>query len=354
MARVDTAGAARSVIEDCKTDSGFHASSEHYPELWVRDLVYSEDRLLALGYHGTIKSHLESFLKLQRTTGQLPTVITTTARRIMNQRFHFWTADGEILFIIGLLKLANFGAGDLTTRYAPQIKRTLGYINGRLNGLGFILGMDWRDAIPNYRGRALLANQLLLLEMYELLQQADSAASLREGIAKAFYLGEEGYFADSIWWENGNLNHDGRFDSLGNSLAILLDVFPEASPRVASCFSIAKTPHGYRNIFPPLHMERLGCLKSVGGMNAFLRNGAVFRNREGNYQNSAIWPFVESRILKALSKEGMHDDARSLAQTMNKRDGFNEWYSPGIGEPRGSKGQLWTAAAALDAVESAT
>jgi len=84
-------------------------------------------------------------------------------------------------------------------------------------------------------------------------------------------------------------------------------------------------------------------------MKAFFRNGAIFRNRPYNYQNSAIWPFVESRIVQAFSKLDLSDRAASTFETMATRTGCNEWYSPQTGKPKGSREQLLSAASLLDA-----
>ena len=37
---------ARAVIDACRTETGFVASTQSYRQLWLRDLVYSEDALL--------------------------------------------------------------------------------------------------------------------------------------------------------------------------------------------------------------------------------------------------------------------------------------------------------------------
>jgi glycogen debranching enzyme len=350
MTSHDKAEQAKKVIEDCRTERGFFASTQYYPELWVRDLVYSEDVLLRLGYAETVRKHLEAFLDRQRPSGQVPTVITTPLRGIFNQAFHSWTSDTEILLIISVWKYAKFtDDSDFLKKHEPQMSRCLRFIEGRLDEFGLMPGMDWRDATPNYRGRTLLANQVLLVEMYDLMQKREMSEPLRERIAQAFYLREQGYYADSIYRNEGGVTREAHFDSLGNSLAILSDVFPDVSAEsVARVFEQCRTPHGYRNLYPPYRIKRIGSLTSVQDLNAFVRNGAIFRNRVGNYQNSTIWPFVEARIRRAFLKVGLDREAELIANMLLSRKGLNEWYSPTTGEPRGSKGQLWTAAAALE------
>jgi glycogen debranching enzyme len=341
---------AGKVIAACRKGAGFHASSHLYPELWIRDLVFSEDVLLRLGYRDAVRGHLEEFLKRQRSSGQLPTVITAPYRRILNQSFHSWTADTEVLCLIGLSKYANFTRSrGLLKEHSSEIDRCLEFVEGSFDSLGLLPGMDWRDAIPNYAGEDLLANQVLLVEAYDLMGRKAEADALGGRIREEFHLPGRDYLADSIGRDG---TRSSRVDSLGNSLAIMLGVLEgERSIAAAEALLECRTEHGFVNLSPPHRVRRLGSVKSLRGMNAFLRNGAVLRNRAHNYQNSAIWPFVESRIANAFLKVGRTDDARHLARLMLGRRGFGEWYSPVTGEPRGSRGQLWTAAAVLEAAE---
>jgi hypothetical protein len=342
---------AKRIIEKCRLEGGFHASTNQYPEFWMRDLVFSEDALLGLGYQDTIKRHFGEFLSRQRESGQLPTVVSTTWRQIYSQRFQFWVADGEILFLIGSRKYAQFtGDRDFLERNAAAIDRCLKFVEARLNQSGFVPGLDWRDAVPNYTGKCLLANQVLLLQMYECLREDEKASRLRSSINEVFFSSDHGFYADCVWWKGADLNREFRFDSFGNALAILHEVATKSRAKsVAEAFEGAKSQFGYRNIFPPLKIDRFLFASSLKNMDAFLRNQATFRNRPNYYQNSTIWPFVESRIVRTFAKLGLNDEADRAFKTMLNRVGFNEWYSPLTGEPRGSREQLWTAAAILEA-----
>jgi glycogen debranching enzyme len=339
---------ATKVIEACRTVRGFHASTHLYPEFWVRDLVYSEEVLVRLGYIREVKAHFEEFLNRQRPNGQIPNVITSRQRGLFNQAFHFWTADNEILFLIGLRNLSLLAKDPtLLTLHKDKIERCLGFIRKRTNNLGLISGLDWRDAIPNYQGKLLLANQLLLLHLYRVMGFDAWAETLHEKIVEVFYSDKLGFFVDFVLPDGRPPAGVQRFDSLGNALAILLEVYPNVTGPTAGIFEKVRSEYGYRNLSPPYKIQRIRPAFSTKGANAFVRNGAIFRNRPNNYQNSAIWPFVEARIVRALAKAGGTDDAKELAQRMASRSHFNEWYSPEDGTPRGSRGQLWTAAAIL-------
>jgi GH15 family glucan-1,4-alpha-glucosidase len=76
---------AKKVIEGCRRTNGFFASTQRYHELWLRDLVYSEDVLLKLGYQIEIKNHFYEFIKLQHRNGQLPTVIDLRIGKLIRQ-----------------------------------------------------------------------------------------------------------------------------------------------------------------------------------------------------------------------------------------------------------------------------
>lgn len=340
---------AKAVIDGCRTDKGFKASTQLYPELWVRDLFYSEEALLKLGYGETVKKHLEAFYRRQRKNGNLPTVITSLWRRALNQTFHFWTCDTEILFITGVLDYADYsGDRGFIESHREQIERCVSYVEGRVNKLGLIPGTDWRDAVIGLDGRFLLSNQVQLVNMYDKLGRKEKSDALKEAIRETFLLPDEGYFADSVSWQGGNLLRDAHFDCLGSAVGILNGtVSGDGASAVCEQFRRADSGYGYRNVSPPYQIKRSEAFSSLGAMNAFVRNGAVLRNRSGSYQNSAVWPFVEARVISALRKSGQTLDAEKASVRMLRRRGLNEWYGPATGTPEGSNGQLWTAAAMI-------
>ncbi len=338
--------AARGVISACRTARGFRASTRSYPELWVRDLVYSERAVLEMGHAGSVRAHLESVLALQRRSGQLPTAVASGLRRALNQRYHFWTCDTEMLFVIGAHVYAE-AAGD--EGFLESAKEKLGmcvrFVEGRRDGHGLIPGMDWRDAMIWYRGRCLLANQALLATMYASLGEKEKAEAVREAARLHFAPPGGGAWADAVWWEGGELRRDFHFDSLGHALAVLDGTLkPEEA---LEGFGRASTPFGVLNMSPARDAARRRALASLADVNAFVRNGAVLRNKPGSYQNSTVWPFVEAKVAEALAAMGEGQRAREVYERAIGREGFYEWYDPSTGEPHGSAGQLWTAAGLL-------
>jgi hypothetical protein len=344
---------AKAVIQRCVSPKGFHASTQLYPELWVRDLVYSEDVLLRLGYGETIKRHLTAFLDLQRENGNLPTVITSFWRRSLNQTFHFWTCDTEILFVVGAFDYANYtGDMDFLKLNQEKIDRCTGFVNGRLNKLGLIPGTDWRDAILDLDGRYLLANQVQLANMYERTGHKERSKALMETIRDVYSLDDQGSLADSVRWDDGVLQKDTHFDCLGSALGVLNGTISSGVySDLGRKFQDAFTGYGFRNVVPVYEEDRARAFRSINSLNAFVRNGAVLRNRRDSYQNSAVWPFVEARIVAALRKMRMTPEARNGSEKMLARRGMNEWYGPFDGVGHGSAGQLWTAAAVVAQAE---
>ena len=342
---------AKKVIEGCRRENGFYASTQRYHELWLRDLVYSEDMLFKLGYRREIKNHLSEFIKLQRRNGQMPTVIDFSVTKLIPQRYQSCPCDTEILFVIGMSKCGEFAGNQFFKENEKAIKSCVTFIEGKLNEHHLIPGMDWRDTIPNYKGKFLLANQMLLTDMYELLENSKAANLVKKNVNELFLSKNQNYYADTVYWEDGELKQDHNFDSFGNALAIINGTASEkVSNGILNGFNIAKTPFGYRNITPPYEFNRAKLLATWYFM-CRVGNGAFLRNKPGFYQNSTIWPFVEIKVIDALRKLQATAEADAATKLIIERPGFNEFYNPTTGAPRGSKGQLWTAAAIVSAVE---
>ena len=342
---------AKKVIGGCRREKGFYASTQRYHELWLRDLVFSEDVLLKLGYQKDIKNHLSEFIKLQRRNGQMPTVIDFSFSKLIRQRYQPCPSDTEILFVIGMRKYVEFAGNQFFKENEETVKSCITFIESKLDEHGLIPGLDWRDTIPNYKGKLLLANQMLLADMYELLENPKAANLVKENVNKFFLSKNLSYYADTIHWEDGELKQDHNFDSLGNALAITNGTASEkVSKGILNGFNATKTPFGYRNITPPYEFNRAKLL-ATWYFTCGVMNGAFLRNRPGLYQNSAIWPFVEIRVIHALTKLQAISEAAAATKLMIGRQGFNEFYNPTTGAPGGSKGQLWTATAILSAVD---
>ena len=342
---------ARTVVESCRKKEGFFASSQRYHELWLRDLVYSEDMLLKLGYRKDIENHLSKFIALQRENGQMPTVIDYSISKLLRQRYQLCPSDNEILFATGMCKYAESVDNQFFKENRAALKSCVAFVESKLDQHHLIPGMDWRDAMPNYKGKFLLANQMLLADMYTLLNNSTAANLVKENVNKFFLSDNHCFYADAIYWQDGELKQEKNFDSLGNSLAILNGTASETvSESILNGFKAAKTPFGYKNIYPEYEFNRAKLLATWYFL-CRVANGTFLRNRPSRYQNSAIWPFVEIRVIKALKKMHANPEMQAATKLLIERKGFNEFYNPTTGAPGGSEGQLWTATAVLSAVE---
>ena len=342
---------AKKTIERCRREKGFYASTQRYHQLWLRDLVYSEDVLLNLGYEKDVENHFSEFIKLQRRNGQMPTVIDSSYSKLIRQKYQSCPSDTEILFVMGMRKYAQSARSRFLKENEEAVKSCVTFIESKLNEHGLIPGMDWRDALPNYNGKFLLANQMILADMYESLENPIAAKLVKENVNEFFYSQKDCCYADTVHWDDGELNQDHHFDSLGNALAIVNGTASEkVSQSILKGFNAARTPFGYRNITPYYEFNR-GKLLTTWYLMCHVPNSAFLRNKPGRYQNSAIWPFVEIRVVEALKKVKATSEAEAAVKLIIGRKGFNEFYDPITGAPGGSEGQLWTAAAVLSAID---
>ena len=204
---------AQEVIKACRTDRGFNASTQLYQQLWLRDLVYSEDVLLRLGYQKDVENHLSEFVALQRSNGQMPTVIDYSMKKVVRQRYQRCSSDAEILFVVGMHKLVAVGCDEFFDENLESVKLCDAFIQNKLDSHRFIPGMDWRDAMPVYIDKYLLANQMLLADMYELQENLQASNLVKENVNKLFYCEDLGWYADSIYWSGNELELDRHFDS---------------------------------------------------------------------------------------------------------------------------------------------
>ncbi len=181
----------------------------------------------------------------------MPTVIDYGVSKVIRQRYQRCPSDAEILFVIGMNKLVAVGCDEFFDENLESVKLCVAFIENKLDSHRLIPGMDWRDAMPVYIGKYLLANQMLLADMYELQGNLQASNLVKENVNKLFYCGDLGWYADSIHWSGNELKMDRHFDSLGNALAILNGTASkEASEGILRGFNVAKTPFGYRNIMP--------------------------------------------------------------------------------------------------------
>jgi len=337
------------VIDGCRSKRGLFASTGYYRDLWLRDVVFSLESLIEAGEGEVVRRHLETFLRAQREDGRVPAVVASGFGGLVNEKYQPWTSDSEVLLVLGVSRYAKLTADTAFARInSGRIRRALEFTGRRLH-MSFVVGSDWRDAVVGLDEEALLSNQMLLVDAYKALDMEDEASDLSDSVVERFSEGG-GLLVDSVSSNDGRLSRVKRFDCLGSALAVLNGTAGVSTyRRTAEGFQKAATRFGWRNLYPPYPPRSLRALSSLEKARSYLRNGAFLRNRPESYQNSAVWPFVEIMIGRAFAAMGMKEEATVVYRKVYERKGFNEWYDPRNGKPRGSEGQLWTAAAVLEA-----
>ena len=333
---------ALETIEKCRADRGFYASAERYKyEYWTRDLYFSLDALLSLGYEKEIKNQIEEIWNGQKEDGELPRLISEKPiKRGLNKayykikkndlvnsvrslsaletRLNRWTVDYVPMAVIATYEYAErTGDSSLITELKPKIDKTVSYVEEHMKD-GLLIGGDWRDSVPELRDKALLSNNVILYKMYSHMGEEEKADALKERINNMFWNGE--YYED--------FPGSGSFDSLGASLAVLEGVVP-------------------KDRYTPVYDKLQGASRKSGVVNV-LNDSAKTTGKQyaqSCNQRYAVWPFISLRAAQAMKKMGADEAAKNEIERFNKLDGFYEWYDPDSGKPQGSRYQLWSAAA---------
>jgi len=145
-----------------------------------------------------------------------------------------------------------------------------------------------------------------------------------------------------------------RFDTLGNLLAILLEVAsPEQTAKILDyAYAVGlDEPYPIQVLYPVIRQGEPDWRHYY-----WVRN----LNQPHHYHNGGIWPFVGGFYVAALVKAGRLEEAERQLEKLARlnrlgRKGpweFNEWFHGVSGRPMGFEGQSWSAAAYIYAFES--
>jgi serine/threonine protein kinase len=153
-------------------------------------------------------------------------------------------------------------------------------------------------------------------------------------VGEQYYLPYLGFRAVGEW-----------FDSLGNLLAILVDVANEEQTRLILDF-IASHDLKQSPLFSMAPVVQPG--------DPDWREYYGMLNLPYHYHNGGIWPFIGGFYVAALVKAGRMDAATEALERLaelNLRGEFNEWHHGQTLEPMGVQDQAWSAGMYLFAVE---
>ncbi|MBI2625003.1 MAG: hypothetical protein HYW70_01565 [Candidatus Nealsonbacteria bacterium] len=366
---IDKTIMAKEVISKCRSSEGYFASADIYwGQYWLRDGAAS---LGGLEDKKPAARQLETFGALQRKSGELPAIIYTPksifkivpaglklikenpfllkpviedlkfmvsgekekdsneSRYVFRNKpgsvvgFQRWAGDSELFFVILIRELAKEGLISLKS-YGEGVEKAVRFIEARQNMFWLIQGGGWMDAMKNYKGAIAFHANLLLYRMYSLLGKTSEANAISNTLNSALFYNENfGYYKSRPF--------EPVFDTLSHALAIKWGLIPANRIEMAvKNLEKVFTKFGCRNINPAYGYK--DC-----------------EQPPYRYQNSACWPFVDAKVIIALKDLGFDEMAKKRFLVLSDQKGFNEWYNPFTGEPKGSKDQLWSAAGYLEA-----
>jgi hypothetical protein len=306
---------AINTINMCLGPKGFSASGglSHYNyQYWTRDMCYSFPALNMLGLTYNAKQQIDQIIRFIKN-GQVPTLFFEFPRRFSSSPKFTDQLDNELLMINLLqhLKMDDF------------IQKIWKYVESQIGKDGFLYGRDWRDGMSIYKNKASLHNQVLLYHVY----QKEKKEEFKKRVFEKFWLEDKNHYAD---WISKEGNRSSHLDVLGHAMALIHDFIPESRIKtIEKSIAGASTKYGYVNIYP-----RYPCYDCSWW-------GLIPKNL---YQNGGIWGLVQGHMILALLHLNQIDKAVDQFWIMTKWRGFNEWYDPKTGKPKGSRNQLWTAA----------
>ncbi|MCA9356579.1 hypothetical protein H6784_00295 [Candidatus Nomurabacteria bacterium] len=341
---------ASQILYSCLSEgNGVFASPDRYKyQCWTRDLALAvAPLLLEMGETVIVRTHLKNLSEKQCENGQIPILFLSdevawrskkVSERGQNSfmvvrydKGRLWnltpgTKDSEILYVIAMYEYA-IATGDLSLidEYGDRIKLAMKYVEvHNLNDSGLAVGADWRDTMEVFLSdKALLSNNVLLAQAYNLMGEKEKAEKQRRMIMMYFWKNKN--FTDYI--PGGN-----RPDPLGIALGILCEAVP-------------------REVYPHA-LRLLHSVDSDFGVTIKCIHNPYTDGEEEVFERTkgiVVWPFVVGFSVMALHKMGYYDEAQALFQKMENLDGFYEWYDPTTGKGWGAKEQLWSASLYLRA-----
>lgn len=329
-----------------------------YPEPYTRDMMISALGFLASGNAELItalRDVLEALAKHQTTHGHIPS--------LANNPRDLGASDTTPLFLMALgLYRRVTGEHDFLAEAAREALTWMMYQSPSDEVIvGQLPTSDWRDE-QWVLGFGLFVNSIVYAYL-RLFDEHAQASRLRKQlnqftirvdpshkyVHQGLVLPHKPYYA---LWEY-KVYGSGRFDLLGNSLAILTGIASRSRARVlvqwieGECAALRAqgilAVHLPPNLFPYIQPTDPDWLPRY----------ATF-NRPGEYHNGGVWPFICGFYVVALLAAGYQRLAEKklealtdLVHPAHDHDvafGFNEWIRAQDGTAQGNDWQTWSAA----------
>ncbi|HKB93250.1 MAG TPA: glycoside hydrolase 100 family protein [Gaiellaceae bacterium] len=365
----------------------------NYRRVWARDGVVLSLAALVSGQQElveTARRTLETLADHHGPHGEIPSNFDPVSGRV-SYGSTTGRIDADLWFVIGCGEYwRTTGDDQFIANLLPRLEKTVGLIGAwEFNARGLLyvpLTGDWADEYLH--SGYVLYDQLLYLEALRHMAHIHSAVhgsadhELIERISRLRHLIRANYWFPeqetetpleayhAVLYEKGRRaagkrrgtfwmpsfspsGYSYRFDALANVLVSLLDVADDEQRRHVDRF-IAELVNPKLPLLPAFHpvIEPM----DADWQELQLMFSNQFKNDPYEYQNGGLWPMITGFYVADLARRGRKQDAERyldaidracVAEMQGKPWGFPEYVHGKTLEPRGTREQGWSAAAAL-------
>ena len=386
---------AVSLLHACSTEHGFVASptqSRNYRRIWGRDgaiialaaLLTGDDTL-----HRTARATIETLARYQGPHGEIPSNVDPVSGRI-SYGGTTGRVDSNLWFLIACAEYWRAAGDDaFLERLIPVVEKVcflLGAWEFNNRGLIYVpLTGDWADEYLH--NGYVLYDQLLYLQAQRALAaihnelHGSSDHALAEKISRLRHLIRANYWFDDARIEDdvyhevlyrkglqaashcrnrywmASFSPSGysyRFDALANVLASLFDIADDAQREQVDAYIRSDVVNDQLALLPAFYP----IIKPVDEDWKHLQVmfSYTFKNQPYEYHNGGLWPMVTGFYVCDLARRGKKKVAQRFVESIHRANampmdgeswGFAEYVHGSDLNPRGTKHQGWSAAAAV-------
>ncbi len=338
--------AQNEVQKNIRSDGTFCAGAK-WPTAWTRDMSYAIDLSLSFLFPEVVEKSLDSRIE---NTSILQDTGSGGSYPVSTDRITWITAAYDYSLVKQsdsyFQKVYQVAKNTLEKDYNVNFDTKMNLFRGESSFL------DWREqTYPRWATNEYIAESFALgtnMMYYSALSKTaslakltgksdeeiqlweDRAESLKESILKHFWISEKKYFASLLLKDIYTYKYEG-YETLGESLGILLKVSPEDS---------------YRNVISAVKPQEYGLSVVAPQLTGI-----------PSYHNDAVWPFVQGyRILackKAQDAYNAKQEFDAMVKAALKFGTFKENYVASSFSPdtqTNSDRQLWSDAGFLACV----